>query len=65
MIYALLETPLSDKTIDVPVTSKIAKIPSQILSFQLFEEGKTIPEIAKECGLVTEMIYGHLAKFAE
>lgn len=61
----LLETPLFDKTIDVPVTSKIAKIPSHILTFQLFEEGKTIPEIAKERGLVTETIYGHLAKFAE
>lgn len=61
----LLETPLFDKTIDVPVTSKIAKIPSHILTFQLFEEGKTIPEIAKERGLVTETIYGHLARFAE
>ena len=61
----LLETPLFDKSIDVPVTSKIAKIPSHILTFQLFEDGKTIPEIAKERGLVTETIYGHLAKFAE
>ncbi len=61
----LLEKPLFDKTIDVPVTAKIAKIPSHILSFQLFEEGKTIPQIAKERGLVTETIFGHLAKFAE
>ncbi|WP_027377354.1 helix-turn-helix domain-containing protein [Kaistella palustris] len=61
----LLEKPLFDKSIDVPVTAKIAKIPSHILSFQLFEEGKTIPQIAKERGLVTETIYGHLAKFAE
>lgn len=61
----LLETPLFDKSLDVPVTAKIAKIPSHILTFQLFEDGKTIPEIAKERGLVTETIYGHLAKFAE
>lgn len=61
----LLETPLFDKALDVPVTAKIAKIPSHILTFQLFEDGKTIPEIAKERGLVTETIYGHLAKFAE
>ena len=61
----LLETPLFDKALDLPVTAKIAKIPSHILTFQLFEDGKTIPEIAKERGLVTETIYGHLAKFAE
>ena len=61
----LLEIPLFDKALDVPVTAKIAKIPSHILTFQLFEDGKTIPEIAKERGLVTETIYGHLAKFAE
>lgn len=31
----------------------------------MFEDGKTIPEIAKERGLVNETIYGHLARFAE
>ena len=61
----LLETPLFDKENEVEVTTKIAKVPSHILTFQLFEEGKTIPEIAKDRGLVTETIYGHLAKFAE
>ena len=61
----LLETPLFDKENEVEVTTKIVKVPSQILTFRLFEEGKTIPEIAKERGLVTETIYGHLAKFAE
>jgi len=61
----LLETKLFDQSNDVAVTAKIAKIPSHILTFQLFEGGKTIPEIARERGLVTETIYGHLAKFAE
>lgn len=61
----LLETPLFDKAQDVVVTAKIAKVPSHILTFQLFEEGKTIPEISRDRGLVTETIYGHLARFAE
>ena len=61
----LLDVPLFDRTNDIPVTAKIAKVPSHILTFQLFENGKTIPEISRERGLVTETIYGHLAKFAE
>lgn len=61
----LLEVPLFDKENDKKVSAKIAKIPSHILTFQLFEDGKTIPEIAKERGLVVETIFGHLAKFAE
>lgn len=60
----LLETPLFDAENDVKVTTKISKVPSHILSFQLFEEGKTIPEIARERGLVTETIFGHLSRFA-
>lgn len=42
-----------------------AKVPTHILTFQLFESGKTVPEIAKERGLVKETVYGHLVKFAE
>lgn len=61
----LLETKLFDVENDVKVTTKIAKVPSHILTFQLFEEGKTIPEIARDRGLVTETVFGHLAKFAE
>ncbi|WP_447951847.1 helix-turn-helix domain-containing protein [Chryseobacterium koreense] len=60
----LLETLLFDAENDVKVTTKISKVPSHILSFQLFEEGKTIPEIARERGLVTETIFGHLSRFA-
>ncbi|WP_304343280.1 helix-turn-helix domain-containing protein [Chryseobacterium koreense] len=60
----LLETPLFNPENDVKVTTKIAKVPSHILTYQLFEDGKTIPEIAKERGLVTETIFGHLSKFA-
>ncbi|QOW10660.1 AAA family ATPase [Kaistella flava (ex Peng et al. 2021)] len=61
----LLEAPLFNQENNIAISTKVAKIPSHILTFQLFEDGKTIPEIAKERGLVTETIYGHLAKFAE
>ena len=61
----LLEAPLFNTDNNVAISTKVAKIPSHILTFQLFESGKTIPEIAKERGLVTETIFGHLAKFAE
>lgn len=61
----LLETQLLDAKNNKEVSMKIAKVPSQVLTFQLFEEGKTISEIAKERGLVKETVIGHLAKFAE
>ncbi|QBO58320.1 helix-turn-helix domain-containing protein [Chryseobacterium salivictor] len=61
----LLQAPLFNTENNITISTKVAKIPSHILTFQLFEEGKTIPEIAKERGLVTETIFGHLAKFAE
>ncbi|MCX8532761.1 helix-turn-helix domain-containing protein [Chryseobacterium luquanense] len=61
----LLETKLLDEKNDKEVSMKIAKVPSQVLTFQLFEEGKTISEIAMERGLVKETVIGHLAKFAE
>lgn len=61
----LLERYLFDSKNYVHISTKIIKVPSHILSFKLFEEGKTIPEIAKERGFVKETIYGHLARFAE
>ncbi|MGC4130031.1 MAG: helix-turn-helix domain-containing protein [Bergeyella sp.] len=61
----LLDKPLFKGDKDSEVSLQVAKVPSHILTFQMFENGKTIPEIAKERGLVTETIYGHLAKFAE
>ena len=61
----LLETKLLDEKNDKEVSMKIAKVPSQVLTFQLFEEGKTISEIAMERGLVKETVIGHLAKFEE
>lgn len=61
----LLETKLLDEKNDKEVSMKIAKVPSQVLTFQLFEQGKTISEIALERGLVKETVLGHLARFAE
>ncbi|MGG5211019.1 helix-turn-helix domain-containing protein [Chryseobacterium sp. MIQD13] len=61
----LLETKLLDEKNNKEINLKIAKVPSQVLTFQLFEEGKTIGEIALERGLVKETVIGHLAKFAE
>jgi len=61
----LLKTKLLEEKNNKEVSVKIAKVPSQVLTFQLFEEGKTVSEIALERGLVKETILGHLAKFAE
>jgi ATP-dependent exoDNAse (exonuclease V) alpha subunit len=61
----LLETKLLAEKNDKEINLKIAKVPSQVLTFQLFEQGKTIGEIAMERGLVKETVIGHLAKFAE
>ncbi|WP_027387871.1 helix-turn-helix domain-containing protein [Chryseobacterium gregarium] len=61
----LLETRLLEEKNDKEISMKIAKVPSQVLTFQLFEQGKTISEIALERGLVKETVIGHLAKFAE
>jgi len=61
----LLETQLLEEKNNKEVSMKIAKVPSQVLTFQLFEQGKTISEIALERGLVKETVIGHLAKFAE
>ncbi|WP_312342590.1 helix-turn-helix domain-containing protein [Chryseobacterium binzhouense] len=61
----LLDVKLLDEKNNKEVSMKIAKVPSQVLTFQLFEEGKTVSEIALERGLVKETVLGHLAKFAE
>lgn len=45
--------------------TKVLKIPTQNVTFQLFEQGKSIGEIAKERGVLVQTIFGHLAKFVE
>ncbi len=59
----LLEKPLFNKENDEKISSKVAKIPTQNITLQLFEQGKSIGEIAKERGVLVQTIFGHLAKF--
>ena len=59
----LLEKPLFNKENDEKVSSKVTKIPTQNITLQLFEQGKSIGEIAKERGVLVQTIFGHLAKF--
>lgn len=61
----LLETPLFDKEKEIDTSRKVIKKPTHLITYQLFEEGKTPGEIAKERGLVISTVYGHLAKMAE
>ena len=61
----LLEKPLFDKKNDEKISTKVLKIPTQNVTFQLFEQGKSIGEIAKERGVLVQTIFGHLAKFVE
>ena len=61
----LLETELFDADKDEKISTKIAKIPTHIITYKLFEEGKNIDEIAKERALAPSTIVGHLAKFAD
>ena len=61
----LLNVDLFDKANDVELSAMVKKVPTHILSFQMFQNGKTMGEIAKERGLVISTVFGHLAKFAE
>jgi len=61
----LLETKLFDQKNEAEISVKIAKVPSHVTTYQQFEEGRTISEIAKEKGVTVHTVFGHLAKFAE
>jgi len=61
----LLETPLFDKEKDTEISMTIRKVPTHVLTYQLFQDGKTVSEIARERGLVNSTIFGHLSKYAE
>ena len=61
---ALFERNLYVQKDEDVIDAKVEKIPTHILSYQLFEKGKSIAEIAKERDLTEGTIYGHLAKMA-
>lgn len=48
---------------DIPATTKTIKGATKRVSFDLFQSGKTIAEIAKERGLTKGTIIGHLTDF--
>ena len=61
----LLDKPLFDQKNDEEISVKVVKIPTQNITLQLFEEGKSIGEIAKERGILVQTVFGHLGKFVE
>ena len=61
----LLDKPLFDQKNDEKISVKVVKIPTQNITLQLFEEGKSIGEIAKERGILVQTVFGHLGKFVE
>lgn len=61
----LLEKPLFEEKHKKEITTKVVKVPSHIITWQMFDEGKTISEIAKERGVLNTTIIGHFSKFAE
>lgn len=65
MQVKLLDTPLFNAEKEVKISTKIAKVPTHVITYKMFEEGKNLEQIAKERGLAYSTIIGHLAKFAE
>lgn len=61
----LLETPLFDTDNKKEISIAVKKVPTHILTWQLFEQGKSVAEIAKERGVLKPTIIGHFTKFAE
>lgn len=61
----LFDTPLYAGKEIKTISTKVAKIPAHILTWQLFEKGGSISGIAKERGVLPATVMGHLSKFAE
>ncbi|MFV0506875.1 MAG: helix-turn-helix domain-containing protein [Bacteroidales bacterium] len=53
------------KTEKIAREAKDAKVPSHEISYELFQQGKNIEEIATERGLVGSTIESHLARYVE
>ena len=61
----LINVPLFEDNKKKKISTKVAKVPTHIITWQLFENGKTVAEIAKERGVLSTTIIGHFSKFAE
>ena len=48
-----------------PKPKKEPKVPTQEQSFQLYRQGMTVEQIAKERGLTTGTVFGHLARYVQ
>lgn len=61
----LLDQYLFDTKNNVDFSAKVVKIPTHIVTYKMFQEGKSIPQIAKERGIMDATVIGHFSKFAE
>lgn len=61
----LLGVSLFDTENDSKISTQIAKTPTHIITYKMFEDGKSLELIAKERGVTYSTVIGHLAKFAE
>lgn len=60
----LIDYQLFNKAENSEINKAVAKKPSPSITFEMFQNGKSIPEICKARGLMKSTIYGHLAEFA-
>ena len=60
----LLDKQLYIKKIDDKLSLKVEKKPSHLVSFEMFEEGKPVEEIAAAREITPGTVLGHLAKMA-
>lgn len=61
----LIDVLLFTKNEDLKIKTEVSKKPTHVVTFQLFEEGKTVKEIAAVRELAMSTILGHLALMAK
>jgi len=60
-----MNLPDNPPVIEPPIKIKIPKVDSKLITLQLFKDGKSIIEIAKERGMAVSTIEGHLSHYIE
>lgn len=60
----LLDKPLYVKKEEDVISMKVEKKPSHLISFEMFEQGRAVVEIANERGVTAGTVLGHLSKMA-
>ncbi|MBS1549821.1 MAG: helix-turn-helix domain-containing protein [Bacteroidetes bacterium] len=61
----LLDKKLFEEDEQSEINTKTVKVPTHIITWRLFQEGKSVTDIAKERGVMNTTIIGHFSKFAE